>query len=102
MEWVAHDVADGMASLEGQGVDHAEAGVSNVVAASQQVVVDHPVVEAVVVEEGAVVGHLTSHHMPLRKNKLGEATRGQKGNSGQQKHDGLGLETVLKKDCPHV
>ena len=87
MEWVAHDVAhgrgNGMASPEGQGVDHAEAGVSNVVAAPQQVVVDHPVVEAVVVEEGAVVGHLTSHHMPLRKNKLGEATRGQKGNSSQ-------------------
>ena len=53
------------------------------VAAPQQVVVDHPVVEAVVVEEGAVEGHPTSHHMPLRENKLSEATRGQKGNSGQ-------------------
>ena len=87
MEWMAHDGAhgrgNGMASPEGQGVDHAEAGVGNVVAAPQQVVVDHPIVEAVVVEEGAVVGHLASHHMPSRENKLCEATRGQKGNSSQ-------------------
>jgi len=101
MEWMAHDVAhgrgNGMTSPEGQGVDHAEAGVSNVVAAPQQVVVDHPVVEAVVVvvEEGVGVGHPASHQMPLPETMLSEATRGQKGNSSQQKHDEMGLETVL-------
>merc|ERR1719500_1555565 len=93
MEWMTHDVAHGMAGPEGHGVDHSKAGVSNVVAASQQVVVDHPVVDhAVVVEEGAVVGHLAGHHVPLRKNNLCKATRCQKGNSGQQKHDEAGLE----------
>ena len=80
----AHGRGNGMASPEGQGVDHAKAGVSNVVATSQQVVVDHPVVDhPVVVEEGAVVGHPARHHVPLRKNNLSEATRGQNGNSGQ-------------------
>ena len=77
---MAHDVADGwgnrMARPEGQGVDHAKAG-----ATPQEVVVDHPIV--VVVEEGAGVGHPTSHQMPLRQNKLSETSRGQKGNSGQ-------------------
>lgn len=99
MEWMAHDVAhgrgNGMTSPEGQGVDHAKAGVSNVVAAPQQVVV--VVVEAVVVvvEEGVGVGHPASHQMPLPETMLSEATRGQKGNSSQQKHDEMGLETVL-------
>jgi len=98
---MAHDVAhgrgNGMTSPEGQGVDHAEAGVSNVVAAPQQVVVDHPVVEAVVVvvEEGVGVGHLASHQVPLPEKMLSEATRGQKDNNSQQKHDEVGLETVL-------
>ena len=84
MEWMTHDVAHRMAGPEGHGVDHSKAGVSNVMAAPEQVVVDHPVVDhAVVVEEGAVVGHPAGHLVPLRKNNLSKATRGQKGNSGQ-------------------